>query len=97
MIGTERVNNFFHDFDLAIEETIHRLQGIVSAHSILDQKQFAAYNIANHDGIERSLLFNIRSGHSALESVIAAILDKTFSQTKVDSVRSLFGISWYDY
>lgn len=92
-----RVNKFVHDFDLAIEKSIHRLQKVVDAHSVIDQKQFAKYNIANHDGIERSLLFRIRNGCSALPVVIAAILDKTYSQTQVDSVRSLFGISWYDY
>lgn len=93
----ERVNKFVNDFDLAIEESIHRLQKIVDDNSILDQKQFAKYNIDNYDGIERSLLFKIRAGHSALKVVIDSILDKTYSQTQVDSVRSLFGISWYDY
>lgn len=93
----QRVKNFVNDFDLALEDSIHRLQSVVDAHSILDQKQFAAYNIANHDGIERSLLFMIRAGRGALEVVIRGILDKTNSQTQVDSVRSLFGISWYDY
>jgi len=92
-----RVNKFVEDFDLAIEASIHRLQADVDAVKMISQKEFAAYNIAKYDGIERSLMFRIRNGCGALTVVVAAILDKTYSQTQVDSVRSLFGVTWYDY